>query len=117
MGRGGARAVTVGLLVASFLSGGLASANNAEPVVRLPVTVVGQAAGTSVVIVEPGDNLWRISADHLKGRLHRKPRNDEITPYWLAVIEDNRDSLESGKPDLIYPGESISMPDPFSGRP
>lgn len=117
MGRPAARVAIIGLIVATFSSGGFANANEADPVVRLPVIVLEDASDASVVIVEPGDNLWRISADHLENRLRRRPGTEEISSYWLTVIDANRDSLESGNPDLIYPGESISMPDPLSGLP
>jgi nucleoid-associated protein YgaU len=40
----------------------------------------------------------------------RKPEDTEITPYWRQVIEVNREGLLSGDPDLIYPGEMVTLP-------
>ena len=117
MGRPATRTAIIGLTVATFWCGGFAHANEADPVVRLPINVLVEASDASVVIVEPGDNLWRISADHLEDRLRRRPGTEEISSYWLTVIDVNRDLIKSGDPDLIYPGESISMPDPLSGLP
>jgi hypothetical protein len=36
--------------------------------------------------------------------------NREIAVYWLKVCSVNRDSLRSGDPDLIYPGEIVKLP-------
>ena len=44
------------------------------------------------------------------GRLRREPRNEEVHPYWVETIEINLDSLRSGDPDLIYPGEELMLP-------
>jgi nucleoid-associated protein YgaU len=63
-------------------------------------------------VVEPGDHLWKISETEVARRLGRSARPDEVAPYWLSVIDANRDSLHSGDPDLIYPGESITLPAP-----
>jgi nucleoid-associated protein YgaU len=70
----------------------------------------GSPPGGSVV-VKPGDHLWKISESHLEGILERPPELREIVPYWFAVIEANRGRLASGDPDLIYPGEVITLPD------
>ena len=69
----------------------------------------GPPPGGSVV-VEPGDHLWKISESHLEGILERPAELREIVQYWLAVIEANRGRLASGDPDLIYPGEVITLP-------
>lgn len=57
-------------------------------------------AGQHTVVA--GENLWSISADHMGGA--------DIAPYWRRVVEANRHSLRSGNPNLIFPGESISLP-------
>jgi hypothetical protein len=63
--------------------------------------------------VLPGDNLWTISRDHL-AQVTDRPAGElsdhEIAAYWLRVIAANRDSLRSGDPDLIFPGEVIRLP-------
>jgi len=61
-------------------------------------------------VVEPGDHLWKISAAHVDSLLGRPAQPEEVSPYWLTVVEVNRDQLQSGDPDLIYPGEMISLP-------
>ena len=60
--------------------------------------------------VVKGDNLWRISCQQLRRGLDAKPTSAEIVPYWLQLIEINRDRLRSGDPDLIYPGEELLLP-------
>ena len=63
------------------------------------------------VIVEPGDNLWDLSEDQLAVDLARDPADAEVVPYWLDVIDANRDRLvESGDPSLIHPGQTMVLP-------
>ncbi|HSK37287.1 MAG TPA: LysM peptidoglycan-binding domain-containing protein, partial [Actinomycetota bacterium] len=63
--------------------------------------------------IKPGDNLWSIARAHLaKARSggSGEPTNREVAEYWMRVVEANRDRLESGDPDLIYPREKIVLP-------
>lgn len=90
----------------------IGSAAMAEPAGTpsfVPVTLEkGPPPGT--VVVQPGDHLWKISKSHLEAILDRPAQPREIEPYWRAVIETNRGGLISGDPDLIYPGEVITLP-------
>jgi hypothetical protein len=70
-----------------------------EPV---PDPVVAAARHTVV----PGDNLWTIAAAHL--RAHGSL--DGVAPYWRQVIAANRATLRSGDPNLIFPGEIVTLP-------
>jgi hypothetical protein len=63
--------------------------------------------------VASGDNLWTIARAHLaraRGGGSGEPTNREVADYWIRVVEANRDGLRSGDPDLIYPGEEITLP-------
>jgi hypothetical protein len=60
-----------------------------------------------------GDNLWKIAREHLlreRSGGSGEPTNREVAAYWAKVVEANRDRLHSGDPDLIYPGERITLP-------
>jgi uncharacterized membrane protein YgcG len=60
-----------------------------------------------------GDNLWKIAREHLlreRSGGSGEPTNREVAAYWVKVVEANRDRLHSGDPDLIYPGERITLP-------
>jgi len=60
-----------------------------------------------------GDNLWTISRDHLARVTNRRSSelsDHEIASYWLRVVAVNRTSLQSGDPDVIFPGELIMLP-------
>jgi hypothetical protein len=63
--------------------------------------------------VASGDNLWTIARAHLAGTRSGgsgEPTNREVADYWVRVVEANRNGLRSGDPDLIYPGEEITLP-------
>jgi nucleoid-associated protein YgaU len=64
-------------------------------------------------VVAAGDNLWRIAERHLAGVMSRpveELRPAEVHAYWLRVIDANVDELKSGDPDLIFPGEVLTLP-------
>jgi hypothetical protein len=65
---------------------------------------------TTSYTVADGDNLWEIAAGHLATVLDRQPSAGEIGDYWRTVISVNRDTLRSSDPNLIYPGEIITLP-------
>jgi nucleoid-associated protein YgaU len=68
------------------------------------------STGRTVVVVEPGDNLWDLAEDCLEENLGRQAGDREILPYWQAVIEANRDVyVEPDNPSLIYPGQAIRL--------
>ena len=100
----------LGATFVAFLISSVAVAEPAGNNTFVPVAIGPGSAGPGSVVVEPGDHLWKISAAHLETLLGRPAQPDVVTPYWLSVIEVNRDQLHSGDPDLIYPGELISLP-------
>lgn len=65
------------------------------------------------VVVAPGDSLWELAARQLasaSGRARTDVADAEIAPYWVAVCDRNRATLASGDPDLLFPGEVVTMP-------
>lgn len=63
------------------------------------------------VVVAPGDHLWSISERALGERLGRPPTDAEIVPFWLELIDTNRDRLlDPGNPDLIMPEQRFRLP-------
>jgi LysM repeat protein len=58
-------------------------------------------------VVRPGDNLWLIAQRTLE---QRERPTAELVAYWHALIEANMDTLHSGDPNLIYPGEVLTLP-------
>ena len=61
-----------------------------------------------------GQTLWTIARDHLakaSGGGSGEPTSQEVTMEHRAkVVEANQGRLESGDPDLIFPGEEIILP-------
>lgn len=90
----------------------------AQPVpVPIAIPTLSPVGGTvgaeppSSHIVHPGENLWRIAAEHLADELGREPDNRSVAEYWRRLIAANRPTLRSGDPNLIYPGEVLLLPD------
>lgn len=90
--------------------GSAAMAESAGTPSFVPVALGEAAPPLRSVVVEPGDHLWKISETHLEGLLERPAQTEEIDLYWRVVIETNQGGLMSGDPDLIYPGEVITLP-------
>lgn len=107
------RILVIVALSGLFLVSGVAIAS---PVgrINIPVRMVSESEGAegAEVTVRPGDHLWKISARHLG---EHSP-DSQVAPYWRRVVAVNTPNLRSGDPDLIYPGETISLP-PISERP
>lgn len=61
-------------------------------------------------LVRPGDHLWSIAGEHLAIVLDRTPTADEHRRYWVHVVKAACPVIRSGDPDLIYPGEEITLP-------
>ncbi|MGH9187978.1 MAG: hypothetical protein ACRD0U_19555 [Acidimicrobiales bacterium] len=70
---------------------------------------VGEPAGS--IVVQPGDNFWRIAETEVATRLGRSPSAAEIVRYWSVLLDANADRLvEPGNPDLILPGQAFTLP-------
>jgi hypothetical protein len=122
------QAVDAGQLAAPDREGSAESADGPSlppgPPVAKPPTVVSSpttpVATTTTTRVEnettytvvTNDNLWDISAAHLEAILGARPVVGDIDDYWRTVISANRGTLRSGDPNLIYPGELITLPLP-----
>jgi len=86
----------------------------ALPSAVLPTSASPAPDGAEVqVVVAPGDDLWELAADRLAAT-HGLARADvtdaEVAPYWVLVCERNRTTLASGDPNLIFPGEVVTLP-------
>ena len=61
-------------------------------------------------IVQPGDCLWSIAGEVLAARGIADPSSVEIARLWPAIYEANQ-SLIGDNPNLIYPGQSLQIPE------
>ena len=72
---------------------------------RLPVIPPPPDEGTTgsigapMVVVQPGDSMWRIAAHHTNGA---------VAPYWLDLVGLNRARFTNV--DLIHPGDTVLLP-------
>ena len=60
--------------------------------------------------MRPGENLWVIARTALTAATGQPPRDSEVVRYWNRVIAANRATLRSGDPNLIFPGEIVTLP-------
>ena len=66
-----------------------------------------------VHVVRPGEHLWAIARGVVAEAGGRDPGAvppRAVAPYWLRLVEANRDGLASGDPDRIHPGERVVLP-------
>lgn len=80
---------------------------SAEPA---PPAATGVDPTSGKVTVQGGDNFWVLATRHLEAVRGRSPTDAEIGPYWIRMVEANRDRIRSGDPDLIFPGEVLVLP-------
>lgn len=89
------RAESVGRTVAPHRAGTTAPA---------PAPEASPARARSVV-VKPGDSLWSIS----RGLLGPQATDDQLDASWRAIYALNRSAI-GADPDLIHPGQRLSLP-------
>ncbi len=70
--------------------------------------------GPSTHEVRAGEHFWSIATDTLLERLGQTPTSRQVATYWRALIASNRASIVSGDPDVIHPGELLTLP-PLTG--
>lgn len=59
-------------------------------------------------VVEPGDSFWSIAEDVVGGERERA-----VGRYWRTLVEANRSRLvDPANPDLLVPGQELTLPDP-----
>lgn len=61
-------------------------------------------------VVVSGESLWSIAEAAVPTSTPQ--RAQAVARYWRSIIELNIDTLESGDPDLIFPGEQLQLPGP-----
>jgi hypothetical protein len=78
---------------------------------RIPSVAVTR---TNTWTVVPGDHLWSIAERALATAWGRAPTEDEVVPYWQALIDENRHAFaDPQNPDLIYAGQVFTLPAPL----
>ncbi len=64
-----------------------------------------------------GDHFWSIAESHLESELGRSVTEDEVCAYWARLVDANRSTIRSGDPNLIFPGEVITLVPVFADAP
>ncbi|MFM7063262.1 MAG: hypothetical protein ACKO04_07190 [Actinomycetes bacterium] len=72
-----------------------------------PPTPAPARPPAAVVVVRPGDNLWRIAEQQVQSRPELGPTGH----YWVRLIDTNRSRfVEPGNPHLILPRQELELP-------
>ncbi len=83
------------------------------PDVTVPAPAEELSSGATDWEVRPGDHLWSVAARALASTWGTAVGDDEVTPYWRAVVDANRDRLvDPANTDLIVPGQVLTLPVP-----
>lgn len=73
--------------------------------------------GRSTWLVRPGEHFWGIAERVLAAAWSRPPGDGEVDGYWRALVEANAAVLvDPGNPDLLFPGQVLTLP-PATGGP
>jgi nucleoid-associated protein YgaU len=89
-------------------AGGAPVMHLAPPVAAAPPVPPPAAASYTV---GAGDSFWSIAAETVQRATGHAPTDAQVVPYWRVLIEANRDRLlVPGDPDLIYPGQTFTVP-------
>ena len=71
-----------------------------------------EALEQAVHVVVRGEHLWGIAQQQLRA-VRLDAATPEVAEYWRRLITANREVLRSGDPDLIFPGETVALPEPL----
>lgn len=83
-----------------------------SPPATTPPAALPPTARERTVTVAPGDHLWGLTAEALATARGIDPAEldpADIAGPWRATVERNRPDLASGDPDLIHPGEVVTL--------
>jgi hypothetical protein len=83
----------------------------AAAAVRAAAGPAGASRVPATVTLRPGDSFWSVAEDVVEHALGREPTDEEVAPYWLALVAANRSRLaDPAVPDLVFPGQVLVLP-------
>ena len=78
-----------------------------------PAPAPASAPAVRTHVVVPGEHFWSIAESVLHDAWGRNASVPEVTPYWRALVEANRDRLrDPHNADLVFPGQEFVVPAP-----
>jgi hypothetical protein len=83
-----------------------------------PAPPIPVAAPTPTYVMRAGDHLWSVATGQVAmhtGKPAAKLAAREIARYWVRLIDLNTQRLRSGDPNVVYPGETVLLPEPPGG--
>jgi hypothetical protein len=76
------------------------------PLTRATISQPKAATNASTVEVHAGDSLWQIARDHLGPGAS----NAAVYRAYTAIWETNKAKIGTGDPNLIFPGQHLTLP-------
>lgn len=81
------------------------------PGTDVEVAAAPRPEATGERTIARGDHFWEVAEETLTARLGRAASDDEVRPYWQALIDLNRDGLaDPSNPSLVFPGQVVRLP-------
>ena len=78
-----------------------------------PTPARAPAPGPATREIKPGDHFWAVAERVLAEAWRRPPADAEVDSYWRALVAANTDVLrDRSNPDLLFPGQVITLPPP-----
>jgi DNA-binding SARP family transcriptional activator len=67
----------------------------------------------TVITVEAGDGFWAIAEEQVEAQLGHAATDDQVRPYWEALIDANHDQLaDPANPNLLFTGQHLALVGP-----
>jgi DNA-binding SARP family transcriptional activator len=84
----------------------------AQPDTLMPAATPLVANGIEIT-VERGEGFWDIAEEQVETTLGRPATDDEVQPYWQALVDANTDRLaEPNDPSLLFTGQVLTLVGP-----
>jgi hypothetical protein len=88
-----------------------------EPTVPAPASAATPLLAATIATpgtwtIARGDHLWAVAHETLADSWQRPPTDAEVVPYWLELIERNRNRLvDPSNPDYVLAGQVFELPE------
>lgn len=83
-----------------------------------PTAAPAPIPAPNTYVLRQGDDLWSVAGRRVAEHTGKRATDltaREIGRYWVRLLNLNEPHLRSGDPNVVYPGETVLLPDPADG--